>query len=183
MKILFLFSILLIVLIGCGETNYYITPDDYDSITTEPIITQPTVIETSSPEPFIPHYNPFANTLGTLDNTMETIEKDFLTIIKMPQGIEALTILIDDISLEKKAAAIMRLPSSITKTMLLEASIDHLDTIDRLGVIFTMFGNQPKPKKEKTNTTNPRTTKPISNDDEPDDDDTILGTIITAIQG
>ena len=163
-------------IIGCGDT-YYIVDPVADAVLTQPVAPEPVpVVDTT------PGYNPFANSLEHVASTFAVLEHDILIIAAMPSGIEILAILIDDVSIERKAAKILALPASDAKTMLLQASVDHLDTIQQLSGLFTLFAKdktKDKPKAKKKQPDN--STAPP--DDNNDDDSDVIGTVIAAIIG
>lgn len=167
--------VLTMVLTGCGETHiHHMVEPVYDEIdpvapTPEPVIPQP-VVE--------PDYNPFSNTLNSIESTFETLERDFIIIAAMPHGLDIIGILLESIPVERKAAKVFALPSSKAKTMMLQAGVDHIDTITKLSGLFTALSSKPGSKAQKT-------VKDIKPKPEPEesDDTNIIGTIIRAVSG
>ena len=175
LRTLFLFAMFCVIAAGCGDT-YYVTADVANDIISDPI---EITVETTSDPVSTPEYNPFRNSLEHIESAVDVIEQDFLTIVAMDGGLDVLHILLKEVSLERKAALIIDLPTTTAKTMLLQASVDHLDTIDTLSALFA--GPSKKNAKTKQKASDGKAKQ--DPDDPVDDASDVIGTIIAAIVG
>ena len=139
---------------GCSQSPYVpLTPEQQQDVV-QPTQTIHTSINTPDVDvnldvttpgqhfiPYVPDYNPFANSIQTLDATFVTLEQDFMAIAKTQGGIEILIILSKNISIQRKVDVILALPHSLAKQMLIEAGIDHFYTIQRLVEILEQLEN------------------------------------------
>ena len=145
LRLTLLFALFAVLFTGCGDTHYYTEPvadpiaDTIFAPTPQPDHTIKHVVDHVVPPT---EYNPFKNSLENVELTLDEFRDDLLLIVTMPGGPEIINVLGLNISVERKATVIFNLPASKAKTMLLQASVDHIDTIETLTDLFAAFTNK-----------------------------------------
>ena len=134
-----LFTLFVAVFTGCGDTHYYPASPVADPVADiiKPPQPKPTHVVDHVVEPN--EYNPFKNSLDNVDHTLDEFRHDLVLIVTMPGGPEIINALALNVSVEHKATLIFNLPASKAKTMLLQASVDHIDTIETMTELFAAF--------------------------------------------